>query len=171
MALVPRRSGGGEWTTGRQLQSNHELGMVLRYPLQRPRPDRCVVHPAPVPLPTNPAVDENGHCRHDHPREAHQGRQERDAVQQQGDDGPRRRDRQSGQDDAGGQHAGSGCAAGGPRRGARLSPAHSALLTAMAGIGSLDGFSAGHAVRLAQADPDAVLALARWIQQSAVSVR
>ncbi|MFF3357520.1 hypothetical protein ACFYWN_33870 [Streptomyces sp. NPDC002917] len=47
----------------------------------------------------------------------------------------------------------------------------SALLTAMAGIGSLDGFSAGHVVRLAQADPDAVLALARWIQQSAVSGR
>ncbi|MDX3353600.1 hypothetical protein PV703_09765 [Streptomyces sp. ME01-24h] len=41
----------------------------------------------------------------------------------------------------------------------------------MAGIGSLDGFSAGHAARPAQADPDAVLALARWILQSAVSGR
>lgn len=41
--------------------------------------------------------------------------------------------------------------------------AHSALLTAMARNGSVGMFDAGHAVRLAQADPDAVLALAAWI--------
>lgn len=41
--------------------------------------------------------------------------------------------------------------------------AHSALLRAMARTGTLDSFDAGHAVRLAQADPDAVLALAAWI--------
>lgn len=42
--------------------------------------------------------------------------------------------------------------------------AHSALLRAMARAGTLEGFDAGHAVRLAQADPDAVLALAAWIE-------
>lgn len=33
----------------------------------------------------------------------------------------------------------------------------------MARTGTLEGFDAGHAVRLAQAAPDAVLALAQWI--------
>lgn len=42
--------------------------------------------------------------------------------------------------------------------------AHSALLRAMARTGALEGFDAGHAVRLAKADPDAVLALAAWIE-------
>ncbi|MFD8931284.1 hypothetical protein [Streptomyces mirabilis] len=42
--------------------------------------------------------------------------------------------------------------------------AHSALLRAMARTGMLGGFDTGHAVRLAQADPDAVLALAAWIE-------
>ncbi|MEU7384130.1 hypothetical protein AB0A91_29920 [Streptomyces sp. NPDC042207] len=42
--------------------------------------------------------------------------------------------------------------------------AHSALLRAMARAGTLEGFDAGHAVRLAQADPDAVHALAAWIE-------
>ncbi|MCL7382162.1 hypothetical protein [Streptomyces sp. 35G-GA-8] len=49
--------------------------------------------------------------------------------------------------------------------------AHSALLRAMARAGTLEGFDAGHAVRLAQADPDAVLALAAWIKASARSSR
>lgn len=40
--------------------------------------------------------------------------------------------------------------------------AHSALLRAMARTGTLEGFDAGHAVRLAQAGQDAVLALAVW---------
>ncbi|MFJ3594761.1 hypothetical protein ACIQUY_39135 [Streptomyces sp. NPDC090231] len=42
--------------------------------------------------------------------------------------------------------------------------AHSALLTAMARNGSVSLVDAGHAVRLAQADPAAVLALAAWIE-------
>ncbi|MDL5206318.1 hypothetical protein [Streptomyces sp. ALI-76-A] len=42
--------------------------------------------------------------------------------------------------------------------------ARSALLRAMARAGRLEGFDAGHAVRLAQADLDAVLALAAWIE-------
>ncbi|MCX4799953.1 hypothetical protein OG497_39620 [Streptomyces sp. NBC_01242] len=42
--------------------------------------------------------------------------------------------------------------------------AHSALLRTMARAGRLEGFDAAHAVRLAQADPDAVLALATWIE-------
>jgi hypothetical protein len=49
--------------------------------------------------------------------------------------------------------------------------AHSALLRAMARTGTLDGFDAGHAVRLAQADPDAVLALAAWIEAGGRSSR
>ncbi|MGK5629159.1 hypothetical protein [Streptomyces sp. URMC 123] len=49
--------------------------------------------------------------------------------------------------------------------------AHSALLRAMARTGSLEGFDAGHAVRLAQADPDAVLALAAWIETRGRSSR
>ena len=42
--------------------------------------------------------------------------------------------------------------------------AHSALLRAMARAGTVEGFDTGHAVRLAQADPNAVLALAAWIE-------
>ncbi|MDQ1013540.1 hypothetical protein [Streptomyces afghaniensis] len=49
--------------------------------------------------------------------------------------------------------------------------AHSALLRAMARAGTLEGFDAGHAVRLAQADPDAVLALAAWIEAPGRSSR
>lgn len=44
--------------------------------------------------------------------------------------------------------------------------AHSALLTAMAQTGRVYGFDPAHAVRLAQADPDAVLALAQWIEKA-----
>ncbi|MFI8301279.1 hypothetical protein ACIGCZ_35795 [Streptomyces nigra] len=49
--------------------------------------------------------------------------------------------------------------------------AHSALLRTMARTGTLDDFDAGHAVRLAQADPDAVLALAAWIEARGRSSR
>ncbi|MFB6713782.1 MULTISPECIES: hypothetical protein [unclassified Streptomyces] len=49
--------------------------------------------------------------------------------------------------------------------------AHSALLRAMARAGTLDGFGASHAVRLAQADPGAVLALAAWIGARGRSTR
>ena len=49
--------------------------------------------------------------------------------------------------------------------------AHSALLRAMARAGTLEGFDAGHAVRLAQADPDAVLALTAWIEARDRSTR
>ncbi|MFI1510183.1 hypothetical protein [Streptomyces sp. NPDC020597] len=49
--------------------------------------------------------------------------------------------------------------------------AHSALLRAMARTGTLEDFDAGHAVRLAQADPDAVLALAAWIEARGRSSR
>ncbi|MYS42478.1 hypothetical protein GTY23_14800 [Streptomyces sp. SID5998] len=49
--------------------------------------------------------------------------------------------------------------------------AHSTLLRAMARAGTLEGFDAGHAVRLAQADPDAVLALADWIESRGRSSR
>ncbi|MDX3482542.1 hypothetical protein [Streptomyces scabiei] len=49
--------------------------------------------------------------------------------------------------------------------------AHSALLRAMARAGTVEGFDAGHAVRLAQADPDAVLALAAWIEARGRSTR
>ncbi|MGY0071778.1 hypothetical protein ACWZEH_34540 (plasmid) [Streptomyces sp. QTS137] len=49
--------------------------------------------------------------------------------------------------------------------------AHSALLRAMAQAGTVKGFDAGHAVRLAQADPNAVLALAAWIETSGRSAR
>lgn len=49
--------------------------------------------------------------------------------------------------------------------------AHSTLLRTMARTGTLEGFSAGHAVRLAQADPDAVLALAAWIESRGRSNR
>lgn len=49
--------------------------------------------------------------------------------------------------------------------------AHSALLRAMARAGTVEGFGAGHAVRLAQADPDAVLALAAWIETRSRSSR
>lgn len=49
--------------------------------------------------------------------------------------------------------------------------AHSALLRAMARTGTLEGFDAGHAVRLAQADRDAVLALAAWIEVRGRSTR
>ncbi|MGW9400626.1 hypothetical protein [Streptomyces sp. NPDC055642] len=49
--------------------------------------------------------------------------------------------------------------------------AHSALLRAMARTGTLEGFDAGHAVRLTQADPDAVLALAAWIEARGRSTR
>ncbi|MGO4635036.1 hypothetical protein AB4225_29525 [Streptomyces sp. 2RAF24] len=49
--------------------------------------------------------------------------------------------------------------------------AHSALLRAMAEAKTLEGFDVRHAVRLAQADPDAVLALAAWIKTPARSSR
>ena len=49
--------------------------------------------------------------------------------------------------------------------------AHSALLRSMARAGTLQGFDAGHAVRLAQAAPDAVIALAAWIEASGRSSR
>ncbi|MGW3269082.1 hypothetical protein [Streptomyces sp. NPDC001056] len=49
--------------------------------------------------------------------------------------------------------------------------AHSALLRAMARAGTLEGFDVGHAVGLAQADPDAVLALAAWIEARGRSTR
>ncbi|WNI27291.1 hypothetical protein [Streptomyces sp. ITFR-16] len=49
--------------------------------------------------------------------------------------------------------------------------AHSALLRAMAKAGTLEGFDVGHAVRLAQADPAAVLALAAWIEARGRSSR
>lgn len=49
--------------------------------------------------------------------------------------------------------------------------AHSTLLRAMARAGTLEGFDAGHAVRLAQADPAAVLALAAWIEGRSRSSR
>lgn len=42
--------------------------------------------------------------------------------------------------------------------------AHSGLLRAMARTGTLEGFDPGHAVRLAQADPDAVHAVAAWTE-------
>ncbi|AQU69717.1 hypothetical protein [Streptomyces niveus] len=49
--------------------------------------------------------------------------------------------------------------------------AHSALLRTMARIGTLEGFDACHAVRPAQADPDAVLAPAAWIEARGRSSR
>lgn len=49
--------------------------------------------------------------------------------------------------------------------------AHSALLRAMARTGTLEGIDTGHAVRLAQADPDAVLSLAAWIEARGRSSR
>ncbi|MFE7516375.1 hypothetical protein ACFU8I_34875 [Streptomyces sp. NPDC057540] len=49
--------------------------------------------------------------------------------------------------------------------------AHSALLRAMAETKTLEGFDVRHAVRLAQADPDAVLALAAWIKTPSRSSR
>ncbi|MFD9240638.1 hypothetical protein ACFV0D_01620 [Streptomyces sp. NPDC059556] len=49
--------------------------------------------------------------------------------------------------------------------------AHSALLRAMAEAKTLERFDVRHAVRLAQADPDAVLALAAWIKTPARSSR
>ncbi|MFE9446489.1 hypothetical protein ACFYO2_48210 [Streptomyces sp. NPDC006602] len=49
--------------------------------------------------------------------------------------------------------------------------AHSALLRAMARTGTLEDFDAGHAVRLAQADPDVVLALATWMEARGRSSR
>jgi hypothetical protein len=42
--------------------------------------------------------------------------------------------------------------------------AHSALPRTMVRTGTLEGFGAGHAVRLAQADPCTVLTLAAWIE-------
>ncbi|MEU3795721.1 hypothetical protein AB0F07_39045 [Streptomyces fructofermentans] len=41
--------------------------------------------------------------------------------------------------------------------------AHSGLLTMMAWVGSLKAIDPGHVVRLAQADPEAALALAQWM--------
>ncbi|MGC2998658.1 hypothetical protein ACPF8X_09810 [Streptomyces sp. G35A] len=49
--------------------------------------------------------------------------------------------------------------------------AHSTLLRAMARAGTLEGFDAGHAVHLAQAHPDAVLALTAWIEAPGRSSR